>query len=314
MIEYLELSEIKQYLKNDPELFFKLTSQKKDLEKNENDSLIYESKLFNYMPLLEILEKKEGFNEEFFNLIFNLFSTKPDFDLNSLAPEKDLSLFLVKHKFFESLKMLKSDFPLLVKYNCILFSCCAFDNMDFEKFKNIFNDSLLKYDNCLINIIKTRELKNSFNLVAQLEDDEKMERLKYFYDSPLQLIEIIKRYENDIVYELENLNKYFNFKSLESLKNFKVENDHVNLFHYLLNKNRISVIIKLLETDYDLIKESHCSDFNDFKRKIETIKHKSKQRKEINKLYGLANIHFEKKELNSKINLKEFLVLPKKRI
>lgn len=308
--------ELLHYIKINPQLFLKETTDEDLSRAVLNEKVYLRGKSFNYQSILEISEKNPNFDEDFFNIIYSFFSKIKNFGMDSLAPNKDLSLFLTKQKFFNSLdKLAKSkEHNHLINYNSVLFASYVFNNDDFKKFKNVINENnILNYKNAVENPAYTGELAKSFQIVRESEDEVKKEKLGSFYDYPETIATIVNAAGNSIRGEFYEYSQILDFSKMSGLNIFG--SDKNTLFVELISKNDAALLINLIEAGYNFVNDNKLKNFKEFKKQINKISYKSTQEKEILYLLKMANVQYEKKMLTSiALNPDETVNKLKKRI
>lgn len=316
ILQEAKKEELLHYIKINPQLFLKETTDEDLSRAVLNEKVYLRGKSFNYQSILEISEKNQNFDEDFFNIIYSFFSKIKNFGMDSLAPNKDLSLFLTKQKFFNSLdKLAKSkEHNHLINYNSVLFASYVFNNDDFKKFKNIINENnILNYKNTVENPAYTGELAKSFQIVRESEDEVKKEHLKSFYNYPEIIATIVSAAGISIIRDFDEYSKILDFSKMSGLNIFGTDQD--TLFVELISKNKASLLIKLMEAGYDVVNDNKLKSFDEFKEQINNMSYKSAQEKDILKLFKIANVQYEKKLLTSiALNPDETVNKLKKRI
>lgn len=316
ILQEAKKEELLHYIKINPQLFLKETTDEDLSRAVLNEKVYLRGKSFNYQSILEISEKNQNFDEDFFNIIYSFFSKIKNFGMDSLAPNKDLSLFLTKQKFFNSLdKLAKSkEHNHLINYNSVLFASYVFNNDDFKKFKNIINENnILNYKNTVENPAYTGELAKSFQIVRESEDEVKKEHLKSFYNYPDIIATIVSAAGISIIRDFDEYSKILDFSKMSGLNIFGTDQD--TLFVELISKNKASLLIKLMEAGYDVVNDNKLKSFDEFKEQINNMSYKSAQEKDIFKLFKIANVQYEKKLLTSiALNPDETVNKLKKRI
>lgn len=316
ILQEAKKEELLHYIKINPQLFLKETTDEDLSRAVLNEKVYLRGKSFNYQSILEICEKNPNFDEDFFNVIYSFFSKIKNFGMDSLAPNKDLSLFLTKKNFFNSLEKLSKskEHHHLINYNSILFASYVFNNDDFKKFKNIINENnILNYKNAVENPAHTGELAKSFQIVRESEDEVKKEKLRSFYDYPETIATIINAAGNSIREEFYEYSQILDFSKMSGLNIFG--SDKNTLFFELISKNDAALLINLIETGYNFLNDNKLKNFKEFKKQINKISYKSTQEKDILYLLKMANVQYEKKLLTSvALNPDETVNKLKKRI